>query len=151
MSMNRNSTIGAPGSKATHTFIASMNQKVVLVVEDDRDLASIYRNLLEHSGYRVLSVTTAESALELVEARGGRVDLVLSDIVMDGMGGRELVWRLREMYPEIDIILASGYADEDTALQMMDDEGLTFIPKPIDFGFLLGKVKSILGSPSPEE
>lgn len=118
-----------------------MSEKVVLVAEDDEDLVTIYRNLLEHSGFRVLVASTGDEALSMVRERRGKIDLVLSDIVMDGMGGRELIWRVRESYPGIRVILASGYADQDAALQMIGEQDIAFIPKPIDFDLLLQTVR----------
>ena len=124
-----------------------MASKVVLVVEDEPALVSIYQRALERRGYQVLSARNGEEALQILDAQGGQVDLVLSDIVMPGMSGRELVWRLRESKPEVQIILASGYADQDGALQMMEDQGVCFVAKPVDLNVLLGIVKEIIGEP----
>lgn len=113
-----------------------MKPKVVLVVEDDPVLATIYERALQKGGYEVLTAADGESALKLVES-DAPIDLILSDVVMPGMGGRELVWRVRDIRPDIRIILASGYAAEDSALQTLEDIGVGFISKPIELATLV--------------
>lgn len=113
-----------------------MKPKVVLVVEDDPVLATIYERALQKGGYEVLTAADGESALKLVES-DAPIDLILSDVVMPGMGGRELVWRVRDIRPDIRIILASGYATEDSALQTLEDIGVGFISKPIELATLV--------------
>lgn len=117
-----------------------MNRKVVLIVEDEVALITIYKKALEHAGYEVVSATTAEQALEIAANREGGIDLLLSDIVMGGMGGRELVWRFRKLHPNVPVILASGYTNEIGALQMIDQPNVVFVPKPIDLQILLGAI-----------
>jgi two-component system, cell cycle sensor histidine kinase and response regulator CckA len=122
-----------------------MSAKIVLVVEDEPALVSIYERALRQRGYVVLTAESGEQALE-VAGDGRRIDLLLSDIVMPGMSGRELVWRIRETRPEIRIILASGYASEDGALQMMEDQDVVFVAKPIDLGDLMALVEAQIGT-----
>jgi CheY-like chemotaxis protein len=125
--------------------------KVVLVVEDEPALASIFRRALEQRGYRVVSAADGRAALRVVEEQDGRIDLLLSDIVMPGMGGRELVWRLRESHPDIKVILASGYTDAGGALQMMEeDEDMIFVSKPVDLRVLLDLVEDTIGGSEEE-
>ncbi len=122
-------------------IMASGNvQKVVLVVEDDEQLVDVYRTALEHAGFRVLSSGTAEGAIEIAEAFGP-VDILVTDLVLTNMGGRELVWRLRTLQPDLPVILASGFTNEDGALQLMDDDSIDFLPKPIDLGELIALVR----------
>lgn len=127
-----------------------MNEKVVLVVEDEPALVAIYRRVLEHNGYQVLSALSGEDALEVVKKHDGNIDLLLSDIVLQGMSGRELVWRLWESHPEIYVILASGYADQDGALQMMEENRVAFIAKPFDLNLLLDMIRETIGDPAPQ-
>jgi two-component system, cell cycle sensor histidine kinase and response regulator CckA len=119
--------------------------RVVLVVEDEPALVSIYQRALEHHGYRVLTASSGEDALRVVEAAAERIDLLLSDIVMPGMGGRELVWRVRSAVPDLPVILISGYTTADGALQMMEDLGVTFIAKPVELDELLAAVRAVIG------
>jgi two-component system, cell cycle sensor histidine kinase and response regulator CckA len=121
-----------------------MSAKVVLVVEDEPALVSIYERALRHQGYEVLTAHSGEEALEIAGG-GRRIDLMLSDIVMPGISGRELVWRIRETRPDLRIILASGYANQDGALQMMEDQGVVFVAKPVDLGELMDVVNGEIG------
>jgi two-component system, cell cycle sensor histidine kinase and response regulator CckA len=121
-----------------------MTAKVVLVVEDEPALVSIYERALRLKGYEVLTATNGEDALEIAQD-GRRIDLLLSDIVMPGISGRELVWRIREKRPDLRIILASGYASQDGALQMMEDQGVVFVAKPVDLSDLMEVVRGEIG------
>jgi len=123
------------------------SQKVVLVVEDEPALVDIFRRSLEWEGYSVLTAEHGREALSVLQDHGPRIDLLLSDIVMPGMGGRELVWQIRERYPHIRVILASGYTDAEGALQMMEDDTVDFIEKPVDLQLLLQRVAEVLGRP----
>src|SRR5690606_9172795 len=120
-------------------------QRVILVAEDEPALVEIFRRALAREGYVVLSADDGRRALEVLAARSGEVGLVLSDVVMPGRGGRELVWRLRATHPHIKVILASGYADAAGALQMIEDHGIAFVAKPVDLGVLVETVKQVLG------
>ena len=121
--------------------------EVILVVEDDEHLVDVYRKALEHAGYRVLASGTAEGAIEIAEGFGP-IDLLVTDLVLKKMGGRELVWRLRSKQPELPVILASGFTNAHGALQLMDDESIDFLPKPIDLGELIALVRRKLSSAS---
>jgi DNA-binding NtrC family response regulator len=129
--------------------MASMTPKVVLVVEDEPALASIYSRALEHHGYRTLTAESADRALAIVR-NGSPVDLILSDIVMPGMSGRELVWHVRNLRPDISVILASGIADQTGALQMLEEMGVDFIAKPVDLPAMMDTVRNKIGPPTDE-
>jgi two-component system, cell cycle sensor histidine kinase and response regulator CckA len=137
----------APPAVALASFSGPImsTQRVVLVVEDEPALVSIFQRALEQQGYRVLTATSGEEALRVADSVGGRIDLLLSDIVMPGMGGRELVWRMRTAYPDLPVILVSGYTTADGALQMMEDLGVVFVAKPMDLGVLLATVREAVG------
>jgi two-component system, cell cycle sensor histidine kinase and response regulator CckA len=128
-----------------------MSSKVVLVVEDEPALVSIYERALHQKGYEVLTAGSGEDALEIAGEPSRRIDLLLSDIVMPGMSGRELVWRIREQRPDIAIILASGYASEDGALQLMENQGVVFVAKPIDLGDLMALVRGQIGPAADDD
>ncbi len=119
-------------------------QKVVLVAEDEPALVEIFRRALEREGYTVLTAENGRDALGILDEKGSEIDLLLSDIVMPGMGGRELVWLIRERYPHIKVILASGYTDAGGALQMMEDHGVVFVAKPVDLQILVRMVGEVL-------
>jgi two-component system, cell cycle sensor histidine kinase and response regulator CckA len=119
-------------------------EQVILVVDDEVDLITIFGRTLRRAGYRVLSAVNGEEALRVVEQEAGKIDLVISDVVMPKMAGRELAWRLHEQYPQIPIVLLSGYADRDAALEMMEHDQPRFLEKPIDLAELEDVVREIL-------
>jgi two-component system, cell cycle sensor histidine kinase and response regulator CckA len=100
----------------------------VLIVEDEPQLRSLYRMALEHSGYTVLEAEDGAEALEI--ARAQPVSLVLADVVMPRIGGRELVWRLSEMLPGVPVILVSGMLDSEH-MEHEDVQPAAYLTKPI--------------------
>ena len=104
--------------------------ETVLVVEDEEPLRRLTRRILESRGYTVLDAANGEEAIRALASAPNRVDLLLSDIVMPGMSGRELVERLLPVYPWLRVLFMSGYT-EDTMLQHRVAElGITVIEKP---------------------
>jgi PAS domain S-box-containing protein len=115
--------------------------ETVLLVEDADALRDLTRRILVEAGYSVLEARNGVQAVRIV-ARQGPVDLLLSDIVMPGMSGRDLAVRLREKYPEIPIVFMSGYTDD--ALLGGDFTTTTLLPKPFDAEQLLRAVREEL-------
>ncbi|HYF39626.1 MAG TPA: ATP-binding protein, partial [Gemmatimonadales bacterium] len=118
----------------------------VLLVEDERAVRTTLRRLLERHGYRVLEASNGQDALGLVAARGGEIDLVLSDMVMPGMGGTELARRVRSSVPAIPVLLMTGYTEE--AITRAGDRPLDehIIEKPFTLHTMLEKVSLALAS-----
>jgi two-component system, cell cycle sensor histidine kinase and response regulator CckA len=112
----------------------------VLVVEDEEPVRKLAVRVLERQGYRVLSAGNGVEALEQVAACSGRIDVLVSDLVMPEMGGRELAARVRELRPDTAILIMSGY-DEDMAAGGM--AGAEFIPKPFTPAALVERVAAL--------
>jgi two-component system cell cycle sensor histidine kinase/response regulator CckA len=118
--------------------------ETLLFVEDDSGVREMVVDLLEKSGYRVLSADEGESALKVLSAHGGDVDLLVSDVVMPVMGGRELWDRLRDRIPGLKVLFTSGYT-EDLAVQAKDKgRRQSFLPKPYTPVDLLSRVRAML-------
>jgi CheY-like chemotaxis protein len=100
--------------------------------------------MLEKLGYNVLETATADEAFQLVAQPTTPVDLVLTDIVMSGMSGRELAVRLSIERPDVRILLMSGYSADTMHLQ--DDEKAHFVRKPFSIEFLAKRVQHALGT-----
>jgi PAS domain S-box-containing protein len=115
--------------------------ETVLLVEDADALRDLTRRILGEAGYAVLEARNGVQAVRIV-ARQGPVDLLLSDIVMPGMSGRDLALRLREKDPDIPIVFMSGYSDE--ALLGGDFTTTRLLPKPFDAEQLLRAVREEL-------
>jgi CheY-like chemotaxis protein len=101
--------------------------------------------MLEKLGYRVLAAGRPNEALKLVEQYADKIHLVLTDVVMPEMNGRELAERLQFLYPGIQILFMSGYTAEVIAHRGVLDEGVHFIQKPFSIGELAVKMRKVIG------
>jgi CheY-like chemotaxis protein len=115
--------------------------ETVMVVEDADALRDLTRRILSEAGYQVVEARNGVQAVRIL-ARQGPVDLLLSDIVMPGMSGRDLALRLREKDPEIPILFMSGYTDD--ALLGGDFPTTRLLSKPFDAEQLLRAVREEL-------
>jgi CheY-like chemotaxis protein len=102
---------------------------------------------LRKQGYRVLEASQGEEALEFSELYGGRIDLLVTDLVMPQMNGRELARRLVSSRPEIKVLYISGYADSAAWCEDGLDSSGAFLQKPFSPEALARKVREVLGGP----
>jgi len=119
----------------------------ILLVEDERPVRSTVRRLLERHGYRVLEASNGQEALQLVTASAEEISLVLSDMVMPGMGGTELAGRIRSVAPKLPVLLMTGYTEEAitrTGERPLDEN---IIEKPFTLTTMLEKVRVAIGAP----
>jgi PAS domain S-box-containing protein len=121
--------------------------RTILVVEDDDAVRRPIRRMLEVNGYQVLEAHGADEALQIVRQESGRIDLVLTDIVMPRMSGRELANRLAVLHPSIRILYMSGHVDDPTVMEATDKGSRSFIQKPFSGSVLARKVQQILDRP----
>ncbi len=121
--------------------------ETVLLAEDDPDVRALARQMLEGLGYRVVEADGPEAALALAGTREGPIDLLLTDVVMPGMGGRRLVETLSQMRPGVRVLYMSGYTD-DAVLRHGAQEGRApFLQKPFSRLDLARKVREALDGP----
>jgi PAS domain S-box-containing protein len=104
--------------------------EAVLVVEDDKGVRWMTRRVLEDAGYRVLEAAEGAAALDLLQRNGAAVQLVLTDVVMPGMGGRELAGRLASLRQELPVIFTSGYTDGEIVRRGLLEPGAVLVQKP---------------------
>jgi CheY-like chemotaxis protein/two-component sensor histidine kinase len=116
----------------------SRGQGTVLMVEDEATLRAVVERLLTGEGYQVLTAASGEEALELAEADGGPIDLLVSDVVLGGMTGPELATALRARRPDVKVLLMSGYAG--MPIGPVDD----FLAKPFSPFELARRIRRIL-------
>jgi PAS domain S-box-containing protein len=115
----------------------------ILVVEDEDEVRRIAVLALRRVGHRVLECRDGEGALEIARDEGP-IDLLVTDVVMPGMGGRELAERLRKGLPDVRVLFVSGYAADEVLRRTIQDAGLDFLPKPFGPVELQRKVAEIL-------
>jgi len=119
--------------------------ETVLVVEDKPSLLSLARRILEMGGYRVLAAKDGNEALKRCREHDGAIHIMVTDVVMPGMGGRTLAEIVRELHPGIKVLFVSGYTNEAVQRHgalMADSE---FLEKPFSASGLLRKVRKVLG------
>ena len=118
--------------------------ETVLVVEDEPLVRELSVNALRRNGYTVFEAENGTHALEVLEANGGKVHLLITDAVMPLMGGKDLIERVRVAYPEIKLILASGYSESGMSFQPALPVGVTFLQKPFSSAILLTTVREVI-------
>jgi two-component system cell cycle sensor histidine kinase/response regulator CckA len=122
-------------------------RETVLVVEDQEDVRNLAREVLESYGYLVLVAAHGADALLLAENYRGPIHLMLTDVVMPGMTGKELAVRMKSQRPATKVLYMSGYTENVIATQGVIDSGIAFIPKPLAPEALAAKVRETLGPP----
>lgn len=123
---------------------ASNASRTVLVVDDDAPVLRVASKVLQRVGYEVLEANGGAEALELAEERGGAIDLLLTDVVMPGMGGRELSQEMTARYPEVRVLFMSAYTEDEVILQGVRVAEVDFISKPFTVEGLRAKVREVL-------
>ncbi|MFP4056225.1 MAG: PAS domain S-box protein [Candidatus Brocadiia bacterium] len=121
----------------------------VLLIEDERGVLEFARRALKKSGYRVTAAADAEAALEAFAQRGDEFDIVLSDVVLPGQSGIELVDRLLAQRPDLKVLFTSGYADERSQWPVIHRRGIPFLHKPYTLIGLLRATKEALQRQAP--
>ncbi len=124
--------------------------EVVLVVEDNAGVREFSSAILRRLGYQVLSAANGGEALLLAEKRSESIDLLLTDVVMPGMNGRELTERLQKCHPEIQVLFTSGYTEDMILHHRVMDEVAHYIAKPYSVQALAVKVRRVLDARQSE-
>ena len=118
--------------------------ETILVVEDDEPLRDLVVQMLQDAGYRVIEANQAEIALDIVKASNPAIDLLLTDAIMPGKSGAELLEQAKAIRPELHSLLMSGYTGDLMALSGGRFSKAGFLEKPFTRASLLGKVRSVL-------
>ncbi len=121
--------------------------ETILVVDDDVAVRGVVRRILEGGGYRVVEAENGVAAIEAAEADPG-IGVLVTDMVMPEMGGRELALTLRGSFPDIAVLLMSGYANAPMLRTEIEDTGFAFIEKPFTGAALLHAVAELLEAPA---
>jgi len=124
----------------------SRGHETVLLVEDEGAMLRVATTTLAGLGYQVLAAETPGDAIRLAESHTGRIDLLLTDVVMPEMNGRELAVRLQARFPGLRCLFMSGYTANVIAHRGVLDDGVLFIQKPFSVAELATRVREALGT-----
>ncbi len=120
--------------------------ETVLLAEDEDMVRNLCRQVLESCGYQVIEAKNGIEALELFKENSAKVDLLMTDIVMPKMGGKELAENLRKLSPGLPILFMSGYPDDAVVRHGIIDAEMNYLQKPFTFNTLTQKVRELLDS-----
>jgi len=132
--------VGAPSS--------ARGTETLLLVEDEEQLRTLGSAILTRQGYEVIAAESPAAALEACARHGGTIHLLVTDVVLPGMNGRELAARAARLHPEMKILYVSGYTNNTIVHHGVLDEGISFLPKPITPDALVRKVREVLDAPT---
>jgi signal transduction histidine kinase/DNA-binding response OmpR family regulator len=123
--------------------------ETILLVEDDSAVRLLVEEILGSVGYHVLAADDGQRALLAAQQHNGKIDLLLTDVVLPKMGGKEIASRLVALRPGIKVLFMSGYTGHSAAQHGNLDPDVAFLPKPFSPAMLIEKVRSVLTSRSP--
>ena len=133
---------GAPKIDQGRVLSQSGGNEKLLVVEDDEQVRRMLIRSLQAKGYEVLAASHAEDALVL--AQQPQIDLLVTDVIMPGLNGRELAAKVAELHPKIAVLYVSGYSDDVLTQQGILDDGLKLLKKPFQLDALAMLVRELL-------
>ncbi len=137
--------IGAPAPPAKDVVCSTVTgNETVLLVEDKVDFLEMAQVMLEQQGYRILTASTPAKALELARTYKDGIHLLMTDVIMPEMNGRELADRLRALHPNIKCLFMSGYTANVIAHHGVLEEGVHFLQKPFSINELSAKIREAL-------
>ena len=138
---------GEAGRRATPTHVGmTPGSETILLTEDEAAVRFATRMILEQAGYRVIEAANGHLALDTFRQRSREIDLVVTDMIMPGMNGRELADQLREIRPDIRVLFTSGYTDDTVFRQSLVEPGSHFIQKPYTPQALTAQLDELLMS-----
>jgi two-component system, cell cycle sensor histidine kinase and response regulator CckA len=130
----------APAARA-----AAGGTETILLVEDEESVRQLVRDTLESKGYKVIEAENGEGGISVAAQHAGKIDLVITDVVMPGMGGREMAEEIVKIRPETKILYLSGYAEDAILSEGGIENATPFLQKPFTLQNLSRKVREVLG------
>jgi PAS domain S-box-containing protein len=136
----------------TATIERPQGMEVILLVEDEHNLRRLVRQYLEKQGYTVREAADGAAAIQICNAHVGPIHLLLTDVIMPGMNGRELAQRISEIRPNVKVLYMSGYTENVIGQDGTLDAGVRLLQKPFNLRDLKSKVREVLdATPTPPE
>jgi CheY-like chemotaxis protein len=130
---------------ATETAHTGESLETVLLVEDEKAVRDLAVKMLQKLGYRILTAGNGAEAMEISRAHSGPIALLLTDVVMPGMSGRQLADALRPQRPDMKVLFLSGYTEDTIVHHGVLDDTVQFLPKPFSREVLSKKLRAVLG------
>ena len=125
--------------------------ETILLVEDEENLRRLAHQYLENQGYSVIDAPDGATAIQISQAHHGPIHLLLTDVIMPGMNGRELANQVSPTRPEMRVLYMSGYTENHIGHNGTLDQGITLLQKPFTLPALKAKVREMLDTPLPQE
>jgi CheY-like chemotaxis protein len=119
--------------------------ETILLVDDEESLRAVVVDLLSQLGYHMLSAASGEEAIKVAQEYPDRIDLLLTDVVMDNLPGPELAELLLQSRPEMKVVFISGFADGSIAPNCVLKPGTVLVQKPFTIRILSAKLREVLG------
>ena len=139
-----------PSAEASALGVVRAGRRVaavcILVVEDQEDVRTLVCDLLKEAGHHVLEAADGADALRLVDSHAGSIDLLVADVVMPGMSGRELADRLTSLRPTLKVLYISGYTPDEVLRHGVRSQETSLLQKPFTLDEFSAKIDTILGS-----
>jgi PAS domain S-box-containing protein len=144
--------LAPPVTAVVETHKPEPGTETILLVEDEANLRYLARQFLEKQGYRVIEAADGAVAMQIVVAHEGVIHLLLTDVIMPGMNGRELAQRVSEIRPNVKVLYMSGYTENVIGHNGTLDAGVRLLQKPFNLRDLKDKVREVLdATPIPPE
>ena len=132
------------GAICVGVAIAARGTETLLVAEDEPAVRALTCHVLRAAGYTVLEAGEGEEAVRVAERHAGPIDLLVTDVVMPGLGGRELAERLAGRHPGLRVLYLSGYTDDAVVRHGVREAQVAFLQKPFTTAGLAVKVRDVL-------
>ena len=139
---------GAEWERAASKPLAAGRGETILVVEDEELVRDFLVEVLREAGFEVIEAADASAALRIVERREVRIDLLLSDVVLPGINGRELANRALALRPGLRVLFMTGYSRDAIVHEGRLDPGVDMVQKPVTEAVLAARIRSLLDSPN---
>ncbi len=139
-----------PAAAAAGTTADTRGEETILLVEDEPEVRALVQRLLKMQGYTVVSAANPDEALAITRDFRDVIHLMVTDVVMPGMSGRQLADRLASTRPQMRVLFVSGYTDDAIVHHGILDPGTAFLQKPFTPQALAHKVREVLAAPPPE-
>ena len=135
------------GADETGVAQPATGHETILLVEDEDDVRALAREVLERQGYTVVEASDGAQALQVYEKERERIDLILTDVVMPRMSGREMVDRVRASRPDMRVLYMSGYTADAIVRHGVLDQSMLLLGKPFTPVALIAKIREVLDRP----